>query len=61
MVPRYMEKAEPAPRGHRGYEEGPFKPIGVGGTIYYPLKKSALKNLAKIGKNRQKRPGILQR
>ena len=42
LVPKYMETAEPAARGHRGWEEGPFKPIGVGGTIYYPLKKSAL-------------------
>ena len=42
LVPSYMEKASPAPRGHRGYEEGPFKPIGVGGTIFYPLKKSAI-------------------
>ena len=42
LVPSYMEKATPAPRGHRGYEEGPFKPIGVGGTIFYPLKKSAI-------------------
>ena len=42
LVPSYMEKADPAPRGHRGYEEGPFRPIGVGGTIFYPLKKSAL-------------------
>ncbi|MEK9649744.1 MAG: FAD-binding protein [Gammaproteobacteria bacterium] len=41
LVPSYMEKALPAPRGHRGYEEGPFKPIGVGGTIFYPLKKAA--------------------
>jgi 3-oxo-5alpha-steroid 4-dehydrogenase len=48
LVPSYMEKAEPAPRGHRGYEEGPFRPIGVGGTIYYPLKKSALKKGLKI-------------
>jgi 3-oxo-5alpha-steroid 4-dehydrogenase len=37
-----MQTAEPAARGHRGWEEGPFKPIGVGGTIFYPLKKSAL-------------------
>jgi len=42
LVPSYMEKADPAPRGHRGYEEGPFRPIGVGGTIFYPLKKSAV-------------------
>ena len=42
LVPKYMETAEPAARGHRGWEDGPFKPIGVGGTIYYPLKKSAL-------------------
>ena len=48
MVPSYMEKAEPAPRGHRGFEEGPFRPIGVGGTIYYPLKKSALKKGLKV-------------
>ena len=48
LVPSYMEKAEPAPRGHRGYEEGPFRPIGVGGTIYYPLKKSAVKKGLKI-------------
>jgi len=48
LVPSYMEKAEPAPRGHRGYEEGPFRPIGVGGTIYYPLKKSAIKKGLKI-------------
>jgi 3-oxo-5alpha-steroid 4-dehydrogenase len=48
LVPSYMEKAKPAPRGHRGYEEGPFRPIGVGGTIYYPLKKSALKKGLKI-------------
>ena len=42
LVPSYMEKADPAPRGHRGYEDGPFRPIGVGGTIFYPLKKSAI-------------------
>jgi 3-oxo-5alpha-steroid 4-dehydrogenase len=48
MVPSYMENAEPAPRGHRGFEEGPFRPIGVGGTIYYPLKKSAIKKGLKI-------------
>jgi 3-oxo-5alpha-steroid 4-dehydrogenase len=48
MVPSYMENAKPAPRGHRGYEEGPFRPIGVGGTIYYPLKKSAIKKGLKI-------------
>tara|TARA_Y100000385_G_C13060864_1_gene624331 strand:+ start:58 stop:1764 length:1707 start_codon:yes stop_codon:yes gene_type:complete len=48
LVPSYMEKAEPAPRRHRGYEEGPFRPIGVGGTIYYPLKKSAVKKGLKI-------------
>ena len=43
LVPSYMENSKPAARGHRGWEEGPFRPIGVGGTIYYPLKKSALK------------------
>jgi 3-oxo-5alpha-steroid 4-dehydrogenase len=43
LVPSYMENAKPAARGHRGWEEGPFRPIGVGGTIFYPLKKSALK------------------
>ncbi len=48
LVPKYMENAEPAPRGHRGYEEGPFKPVGVGGTIYHPLKKSAIKKGLKI-------------
>lgn len=48
LVPSYMEKASPAPRGHRGYEEGPFKPIGVGGTIFYPLKKSAISKGLKI-------------
>ena len=48
LVPSYMEKSIPAPRGHRGFEEGPFRPIGVGGTIYYPLKKSALKKGLKI-------------
>jgi len=42
LVPKYMETSDPAPRGHRGYEEGPFKPIGVGGTIFNPMKKSAL-------------------
>ncbi len=41
LVPSYMEQAYPAARGHRGFEEGPFKPIGVGGTIFYPLKKAA--------------------
>jgi len=48
LVPSYMEKASPAPRGHRGFEEGPFKPIGVGGTIFYPLKKSAISKGLKI-------------
>ena len=48
MVPSYMKNSKPAPRGHRGYEEGPFRPIGVGGTIYYPLKKSAIKKGLKI-------------
>ena len=48
LVPSYMEKATPAPRGHRGYEEGPFKPIGVGGTIFFPLKKSAVSKGLKI-------------
>ena len=48
LVPSYMEKSTPAPRGHRGYEEGPFKPIGVGGTIFYPLKKSAISKGLKI-------------
>ena len=48
LVPAYMEKALPAPRGHRGYEEGPFKPIGVGGTIFYPLKKSAITKGLKV-------------
>ena len=48
LVPSYMKKATPAPRGHRGYEEGPFKPIGVGGTIFYPLKKSAISKGLKI-------------
>tara|TARA_B110000014_G_C20123374_1_gene596544 strand:+ start:230 stop:1936 length:1707 start_codon:yes stop_codon:yes gene_type:complete len=43
LVPSYMKHAKPAARGHRGWEEGPFRPIGVGGTIFYPLKKSALK------------------
>ena len=43
LVPSYMEKATPAPRGHRGYEEGPFKPTGVGGTIFFPMKKYAIK------------------
>lgn len=42
LVPKYKETAYPAARGHRGYEDGPFKPIGVGGTIFYPLKKAAL-------------------
>ena len=28
LVPSYMEKSIPAPRGHRGFEEGPFRPIG---------------------------------
>ena len=42
LVPEYMKTAKPAARGHRGWEEGPFKPIGVGGTIFYPLKRSAL-------------------
>ena len=37
-----MQNAKPAARGHRGWEEGPFRPIGVGGTIFYPMKKSAL-------------------
>ena len=48
LVPSYMEKAFPAARGHRGFEEGPFKPIGVGGTIFYPLKKSAQSKGLKI-------------
>ena len=48
LVPSYMQNAIPAPRGHRGYEDGPFRPIGVGGTIFYPLKKSALKKGLKI-------------
>ena len=48
LVPTYIEKALPAPRGHRGYEEGPFKPIGVGGTIFYPLKKSAITKGLKV-------------
>ena len=48
LVQSYMEKAYPAARGHRGFEEGPFKPIGVGGTIYYPLKKAALTKGLKI-------------
>ncbi len=48
LVPSYMEKADPAPRGHRGYEDGPFKPIGVGGTIFYPLKKSAISKGLKL-------------
>ena len=48
LVPSYMKKASPAPRGHRGYEDGPFKPIGVGGTIFYPLKKSAMSKGLKI-------------
>lgn len=42
LVPSYMQNAKPAARGHRGWEEGPFRPIGVGGTIFYPMKKSAL-------------------
>jgi 3-oxo-5alpha-steroid 4-dehydrogenase len=42
LVPSYMKNAKPAARGHRGWEEGPFRPIGVGGTIFYPMKKSAL-------------------
>ena len=50
-----MENAKPAPRGHRGWEEGPFRPIGVGGTIFYPLKKSALKKgLKTLYPNRSK-------
>ncbi len=48
LVPTYMKNAKPAPRGHRGYEEGPFKPIGVGGTIFYPLKKSAISKGLKV-------------
>ena len=48
LVPSYMEKSIPAPRGHRGFEEGPFRPIGVGGTIFYPLKKSALEKGLRI-------------
>ena len=48
LVPSYMKNAKPAPRGHRGYEEGPFKPIGVGGTIFYPLKKSAISKGLKV-------------
>ena len=48
LVPLYMKNAKPAPRGHRGYEEGPFKPIGVGGTIFYPLKKSAISKGLKV-------------
>lgn len=48
LVPSYMENAIPAPRGHRGFEEGPFRPIGVGGTIFYPLKKSAISKGLKL-------------
>ena len=48
LVPTYMKHAKPAPRGHRGYEEGPFKPIGVGGTIFNPLKKSAISKGLKL-------------
>ena len=48
LVPTYMKNAAPAPRGHKGYEDGPFKPIGVGGTIFFPLKKSAISKGLKI-------------
>ena len=61
MVPSYMENAEPAPRGHRGFEEGPFRPIGVGGTIYYPLKKSAIKKGLKIFPQTEARSLVITR
>ena len=59
LVPSYMEHATPAPRGHRGWEEGPFRPIGVGGTIFYPMKKSALKKGLRLYKQTEARSLVM--